>query len=112
MSFLKRILGIGKNPDSYSYRLERAKELHGQAVKYVTERNDGNEDIIGRGGALAIHEDKFIVDSSGDRIFVCYIKDLDASWLMSGNGAVISGPNLLEDGKKRTITVHFVYHRK
>ena len=112
MSFFKRIFGIGKNPESMAYRLERAKELHGQAVKYVTERIDGNDDIIGRGGALAIHEDKFIVDSSGERIFVCYIKDLDASWLMSGNGAVITGPNILEDGRFRTITVHFVYHRK
>jgi hypothetical protein len=112
MSIFEKIFRIGEKPGTYSYKLKRAKELHGQVIKYVTERNDGNEDIIGRGGALAIHEDKFIVDSSGDRIFVCYIKDLDASWLMSGNGAVISGPNLLEDGKKRTITVHFVYHRK
>ena len=112
MSIFKRIFRIGERPDSLAFRLERAKELHGQAVKFVTERIDGNEDIIGRGGALAIHEDKFIVESSGDRIFVCYVKDLDASWLMSGNGAVISGPNLLEDGKFRTLTVHFVYYRK
>ena len=112
MSILKRIFGIGKNPDSFAYKLERAKKLHGQAVKFVTERVDGNENIIGRGGSLAIHEDTFIVDSSGDRIFVCYIKDLEANWLMSGNGAVITGPNLLEDGKMRTMTVHFVYHRK
>lgn len=112
MSIFKRIFRIGKNPDSFAYKLDRAKELHGQAVKFVTERRDGNEDIIGRGGSLAIHEDTFIVDSSGDRIFVCYIKDLEANWLMSGNGAVITGPNLLEDGKMRTMTVHFVYHRK
>ena len=112
MSFWKRIFGEGNNPNSFAYKLDRAKELHGQAVKYVTERIDGNDDIIGRGGALAIHEDKFIVDSSGERIFICYIKDLEVSWLMSGNGAVISGANLLEDGKQRTITVHFVYHRK
>lgn len=112
MSILKRIFRIGKNPDSFAYKLDRAKELHGQAVKFVTERRDGNEDIIGRGGSLAIHEDTFIVDSSGDRIFVCYIKDLEANWLMSGNGAVITGPNLLENGKMRTMTVHFVYHRK
>ena len=112
MSVIKRIFGIGKNPASFAYRLERAKELHGQAVKYVTERVNDNEDIIGRGGSLAIHEDKFIIDSSGDRIFVCYIKDLETSWLMSGNGAVITGPNLLEDGRIRTMTVHFVYYRK
>ena len=112
MSIFKRIFGVGKKPNSFAFRLERAKELHGQAVKFVTERNNGNDDIIGRGGALAIHEDKFIVDSSGERIFVCYVKDLEANWLMSGNGVVITGPNLLEDGKERTITVHFVYHRK
>ena len=112
MSLLKKIFGIGKNPDSYAYRLERAKELHGQAIKYVTEHINGNEDIIGRGGSLAIHEGCFIVDSSGDRLFVCDIKNLEVSWLMSGNGAIIKGPNILEDGKNRTITVHFVYYRK
>ena len=112
MSIFKRIFGIGKNPDSYAYKLERAKELHGQAVKFVTERIDGNEDIIGRGGSLAIHEDKFIVDSSGDRLFVCNIAELDAAMLMSGDGVIIKGPNLLEEGKFRSIVVHFVYHRK
>ena len=112
MSFLSKILGNNKNPKSYAYRLERAKSLHGQPVKYVTERRNDNEDVIGRGGALAIHGDTFIVDSSGDRIFVCKIAELEASMLMSGDGVIISGPNLLEDGKMRTITVHFVYYRK
>lgn len=112
MSFLKRIFGVGKNPDSYAFRLERARSLHGQAVKYVTEHRDGNEDVIGKGGALAVHEDTFIVDSSGERLFVCKIADLEASTLMSGDGVIIKGPNLLEDGRVRTITVHFVYYRK
>lgn len=112
MSFFKKLLGIGKNPNSYSYKLERAKELHGQVVKYVTERRDDNDDVIGRGGALTVHGDSFIVDSSGDRLFVCDIRELDVSWLMSGDGVVIKGPNRLENGKERTITVHFVYYRK
>ena len=112
MSIFKRIFRIGKRPDSLAFRLERAKELHGQAVKFVTERIDGNEDIIGRGGALAIHEDKFIVDSSGDRLFVCNIAELETSMLMSGDGVIVKGPNILEGGKIRTITVHFVYYRK
>lgn len=111
MSILKRIFGVGKKPGTYAYRLEQAKALHGQAVKYVTERRDGNEDVIGRGGALAVHEDTFIVDSSGERLFVCKIKELDVSTLMSGNGVIVRGPNMLEGGKERIITVHFVYHR-
>ena len=112
MSIFKRIFGIGKNPDSFAYKLDRAKELHGQAVKYVTEHRNDNEDVIGRGGSLALHEDTFIVDSSGERLFVTAVKDLEASRLMSGDGVIISGPNLLEDGKYRRITVHFVYYRK
>ena len=112
MSFLSKLFGRDKNPQSYAFRLERARSLHGQVVKYVTEHRDGNEDVIGRGGALCLKGDDFIVDSSGDRLFVCKVKDLEASNLMSGDGVVIKGPNELEDGKVRTITVHFVYYRK
>ena len=112
MSLLKKIFRIGEKPGTYAYRRRRAEELHGEAVKYVTEHRNGNEDIIGRGGAMAIHGDNFIVDSSGERLFVCEIKNLDTSTLMSGDGVILRGPNLLEDGKERTITVHFVYYRK
>ncbi len=112
MSCLSKIFGKSKDPDSYAYRLEKAKSLHGQPVKYVTENRDGNEDVIGRGGALALHGEEFIVDSSGDRLFVCKVKELEAATLMSGDGVVIKGPNLLEDGRVRTITVDFVYYRK
>ena len=112
MSIFKRIFGVGKNPHSYAYRLERARELHGQVIKYVTERRNGNDDVIGRGGALTLHGDTFIVDSSGERLFVCRIAELEVSMLMSGDGVIIKGPNLLEEGRMRNITVHFVYHRK
>ena len=112
MSFFSRLFGKSKNPDSYAFRLERAKSLHGQVIKYVTEHRDGNEDVIGKGGALCLHGDEFIVDSSGDRLFSCNVRDLEASNLMSGDGVVIEGPNSLEGGKLRVITVHFVYYRK
>ena len=112
MGIFSSLFGRSKNENSYAFRLERAKSLHGQPVKYVTEHVNGNEDVIGKGGALALHGDEFIVDSSGERLFVCKVKDLEASNLMSGDGVVIKGPNLLEDGKLRVITVHFVYYRK
>ena len=112
MSFLKKLFGKKPKPNSYAFRLERAKQLHGQAVKYVTEHVNDNEDVIGRGGSLSVHGDDFIVDSSGDRLFVCPIRDLEANYLMSGDGVIIKGPNSLQGGKERTITVHFVYYRK
>ena len=112
MSFFSKLFGLDKKTDSYAFRLSRAKELHGQAVRYVTEHRNGNEDVIGRGGGICLKEDELIVDSSGDRLFVCDVRELDASYLMSGDGVVIKGKNKLEDGKMRTITVHFVYYRK
>jgi hypothetical protein len=112
MSFFSKLFGTNKNPNSYSFRLERAKSLHGQVVKYVTENRDGNEDVIGRGGSLCLHGDDFIVDSSGDRLFSCNVKDLEANNLMSGDGVVIKGPDSLHGDVMRTITVHFVYYRK
>ena len=112
MSFLRKLFSKNKDTTSYAFRLERAKELHCQAIKYVTEHRNGNEDVIGRGGALCLKDDEFIVDSSGDRIFVCDVADLEASYLMSGDGVIIRGKNKLENGKERVITAHFVYYRK
>lgn len=112
MSFWKKLFGIGKKPGTAAYRIEEAKKVHGQAVKYVTERHDGNDDIVGRGGSVSVVGDDLIVDTSGDRLLVLPVKSTDISWLMSGNGVIISGPNKLEDGRMRTVTVHFVYYRK
>lgn len=112
MSFFKKLFTAKKTTDSYAFKLERAKELHGQPVKYVTEHRNDNEDVIGRGGAMCLKGDEFIVDSSGDRLFVTNVADLEASYLMSGDGVIIKGKNKLEGGKMRTITVHFVYYRK
>ena len=112
MSIFSRLFSKKNDSKSYTYRLEKARSLHGQPVKYVTERRADNEDVIGRGGALAVHGDTFIIDSSGDRLFVCNIADLEVATLMSGDGVIIKGPNLLEDGKVREVTVHFVYYRK
>ncbi len=112
MSIFSKLFKRGAGEESYSQKLERARSLHGQVIKYVTERRNDNEDVVGRGGALTVKDDTFIVDSSGERLFVCKISDMEASTLMSGDGVIIKGPNLLEDGKYRTITVHFVYYRK
>ena len=112
MSFFEKLFGKNKNQDSYKFKLERAKELHGQPVKYVTEHRNGNEDVIGRGGAMCLKNDEFIVDSSGDRLFVTDVSELEANYLMSGDGVIIKGKNKLENGKIRTITIHFVYYRK
>lgn len=112
MSLFKKLFFQKNDTTSYSYRLKRAEELHGKTVKYVTEHRNGNEDVVGRGGAMAVHDGKFYIDSSGDRLFVCDIAELEVSYLMSGDGVIVKGPDIVNGGKKRTVTVHFVYYRK
>lgn len=112
MGLLARLFRVGKNPQSVAFRRQRAAELHGQVIRYVTEQRNDNEDVIGRGGSLAVSGDEFIVDSSGDTLFRCKVDALEAAYLMSGDGVIITAPNLLENGTVRTITVHFVYYRK
>ena len=112
MGLFARLFRVGQKPGSVAFRRQRALELHGQVVKYVTEQKDDNEDVVGRGGALAVSGDEFIVDTSGDTLFRCKVDELDAAYLMSGDGVIVTGPNLLENGRVRTITVHFVYYRK
>ena len=112
MSFFKKLFKLGEKPGTTSYRLEQAKSISGQAVKYVTERRNNNDDIVGRGGAVTYVDGNVILDSSGERLFVCSVKEIDISWLMSGNGVIISGPNSLEGGRERRLTVYFVYYRK
>ncbi len=91
---------------------KRAESLHGLPVRYVTERVDGNDDVVSHGGHLAVADGEFIVDSEKDTLFRCSLDDVKTAMLMSGDGVIISGPNTLENGKYRSYTVHFVYHRK
>lgn len=100
-----------KDLQSRSERRKKAQELHGQLIRYVTERRDGNDDVVGRGGNLSVRNNELIVFSSSDIIFRGNIDELQISTLMSGDGVVISGYNSV-DGREREIIAYYVYHRK
>ena len=111
MGLLQR-LGLAKNPKSRAYRMEKAKKLHGQMIRYVTERVDDNDNVIGRGGSLTLRGDEFLVFSSNEILLRANVAELEASDLLSGDGVVLTAPNLEEGGRVRTIIAYFVYYRK
>ena len=92
--------------------ITNVEALHGLAIRYLTERRIDNDDVIGRGGSLSIRDGQLIVFSSSDIIFRSNVKDTQVSQLLSGDGTVISAPDLQSDGKVRTIIAYYVYHRK
>lgn len=103
-----------KNEKSPRYRRDFARELDGMHIKYVTERINDNDDVIGRNGALIVKpdQDEFLVYASSDVIFRCKIPELAAWQLLSGDGVVLTAPDMEHGGVERTIIAYYTYHRK
>ena len=100
-----------KNPDSKRYKWEMAQRICGHHVKYVTERRDNVEEVIGKSGSLNIKDDELLVYASVDVLMRCKIEEMQAWELLSKDGVVITAPDLEHDGKIRTVIVHYVYYR-
>ena len=111
MGLWKR-LTKSKNPDSPKFRREMAYAVSGQHIKYVTEKINDVEEVIGKNGGLNIRDDEFIVYASADVLFRCKIDDLQIWELLSKDGVVLTGPDLEHEGKVRTIIAFYVYYRK
>ena len=103
-----------KNEKSPRYRRDFARELDGLHIKYVPERRDDNDDVIGKDGALIIKHDvdEFLVYASSDVIFRAKIPELSAWQLLSGDGVVLTAPDIEHGGTVRTIIAYYTYHRK
>ena len=100
-----------KNPDSKQFRREMAQKMCGHHIRYVTEKRNGVDEVIGRNGGLNIRDDELLVFASADVIFRCKIDDMQAWELLSKDGVVITAPDLEHEGKERTIIVYYVYYR-
>ncbi len=111
MSIFGKLLGKKEKNESPAYRRQRAEGLHGLAIRYVTERKDGEDIVIGRGGSLTVREGELLVFSSGDVVFRAKTELLDTSQLMSGDGVILTGPDLEHDGCVRSVVAYYVYYR-
>ena len=99
------------DPNSKAYRWEMAKQMANHPIRYVTEKRDGVDEVIGRNGGLNIRDDELIVFASSDVVFRCKIEQMQAWELLSKDGVVITAPDLEHGGKERTIIVFYVYYR-
>lgn len=108
---LFRKLTESKNPESKRYRMDMAQRICGHHVKYVTERRNDVEEVIGRSGGLNIRGDELLVFASADVLMRCKIAEMQAAELLSHDGVVITAPDLEHGGAVRTIIVYYVYYR-
>ena len=105
--FLKR----KKDPNSKQYRWEMARQMSNHHIRYVTEKINGVDEVIGKNGGLNIRDDELIVFASSDILLRCKIEQMQAWELLSKDGVVITAPDLEHGGIERTIIVFYVYYR-
>ena len=102
----------GNNPDSKVFRRQMAMAVCDKHIKYVTEKRDGIDEIIGRSGGFNIRNDEFIVYASSNVVFRCNVDDVKIWELLSKDGVVITGPDLESGGEERTLIAFYVYHSR
>ena len=111
MGLFKR-LTKSKNPDSKKFRREMALSVDGRHIRYVTEKRDNVDEVIGREGHLNIKDDELLVYASADTIFRAKIDELQIWELLSKDGVVLTGADLEHGGVERTVIAYYVYYRK
>lgn len=100
-----------KKEDSVAFRREMAAKLAGKHIKYVTERINNEDIVIGREGSLCVRDGEMIVFASADILFRTPVDSLTASELMSLDGAILTGPDLAHGGEVRTVIAYYLYYR-
>ncbi len=100
-----------KKEDSPAFRREMAEKIAGKHIKYVTERIDGEDLVIGREGSLCLRDGQMIVFASADILFRTAVEDLQAAELMSLDGVVLTGPDLEHGKAVRTVIAYYLYYR-
>ena len=100
-----------KDPNSKQFRREMAISIHGRHIRYVTEKKDGVEEVIGRNGNINIKDDELLVYASSDVVFRAKIDELQMWELLSKDGIVLTGADLEHGGIERTVIAFYVYYR-
>lgn len=108
---IKSLFRKKDDPESPAFRWKMARQICQHHVRYVTEKIDNVDEVIGREGALNIRDDELLVFASADVLMRCKIEEMQAWELLSKDGVVITAPDLEHGGKVRTIMVFYVYYR-
>ena len=100
-----------KDENSFLFRMEMAKKLDGKYIKYVTERVDGIETVIGREGHSNIEsETEFAVTCGITEIFRADIAGMQAGELLTLEGAILTAFDKAV-GRERTVVIYYKYYR-
>lgn len=99
-----------KDTDSVQFKRWMANKLNEKHIRYVLEREDNEERIIGRDGFISVVGNDLVVIADGTEKFRTPIDTMSAWEFMSLQGVTITGYDQLT-GKERTVLAYYIYHR-
>ena len=108
--FRKLFSRKSKNPNSKQYRWEMARQMSNHHIRYVTEKVNDVEEVVGREGSSDVRNGEFIVFASSNVVFRCRVDDLQAWELLSKDGVVVTAPDIEHGGVERTVVIYYVYY--
>ena len=100
-----------KAEDTVAFREKMAKKIAAHRLRYITEREGETDLIIGRDGGFNIRDGEFIISADNHVVFRCKVSEMQASELLSLEGAIITAPDLENGGVMRTVIAYYVYFR-
>lgn len=110
IKFFQNLFGISESSPKYKRRA--ADRLDGKRLRYVTERDDQNEDVvIGRAGYINVRNGELTVSCGIDTLFRVEVEGLTAGELMSLDGVILEGFDK-QTQRVRKIIAYYVYYRK
>lgn len=108
---IKSVFSRKNEEDDPAFRRKMAEKLDGKYIRYVTERQDGIENVIGREGhSNIVNGTEFAVTCGIDEIFRADICDMKAWELLSLEGAVLEAYDKTVQ-KQRSIVIYYKYYR-
>jgi len=101
-----------KDASSPAFRHNFARNINNRHVRYVTERFEGIEEVVGKEGHINILPDgeHLAVTCGITEIFKAKIDDLCMWTLMSNDGVVLEGYDLVTE-RHREVTAFYLYYR-
>ena len=101
---------LAKDPNSKQYKWQMAEMVSGKHLRYVVERWENDEKVIGRNGSIGVKDDSLIVNTDTGIAFRGKVEEIVVSELLSKDGVVITGYDI-ERNTERTVVAFYVYYR-
>ena len=102
---------LAKDPNSKQYKWQMAEMVSGKHIRYVVERQDNTELVIGRNGSIGVKDEEIVVNTDTGIVFRAPVEETVISELLSKDGVVLTGPDRSADGAERTVVAFYVYYR-